>query len=906
MTSTLHQPDSTDCDAALTRIRLRLIDGNLPYPTTCGVPLPQGLVTSTGTWFVQDAAGKHISCQAKVLASWPDGSAKWVQVVLPTLSHSQVSGDGLFLQWRPDIACDSESASDFDLDVVQHSVGNVTVESGGVRFLMCQRDDRFLHIVGNQESGPRTETTCRLVVRDAKSRIRTVHIRSFEILESGPLRAVVSFVGVLSRGVGLRFHGELSFFANSPQLRIEVTAKNPRRARHKGGYWDLGDPASIFVEDFSLEIATNAPPDRTVHWQETPSEESRETAERYFEIYQDSSGGENWRSRNHVNRERRIPLSFRGYRVKVGEREGRGERATPVVALSWGQRVVACTLEEFWQKFPSAVEVSGSRLAVRFWPRQFSDLHELQGGEHNTRVVWLDFARDAAKACQRLSSVHERALAIVDSQWIARSRVLPFFPSPGAPKRTELRDLLQKALGGPHSFFAKREAIDEYGWRNFGDVWADHEEEFYEGPRPIISHFNNQYDLLYSFLLQYLLTSDRRWWMLADPLARHLMDIDIYHATTDKSQYCGGLFWHTAHYLDAATCTHRSQSREMRKFSRTAGGGGPGTEHDYSSGLLLYYYLTGNRWARESVVSLAEWVCAMDDGRLHPFGVLCDAPTGCATTTGGGGLQDLGRGAGNSINTLLDGWLASGDSKYVDTAEEFIRRVVHPHDDVASRQLNVAEHRWSYTVFLCSLIRYVRETLGAPSREPMGRYVLSCLFRYTDWMVEHESPYLDRPDELEFFTATWPAQELRKATVLVGVSEFAPVDQRDRFVDKAHEILSWAWSGLLTFDRRYDTRPMALVLQQAHIEEYSKSVELKCPPLRIDMTERCEDFGPQEMFISQRDRIKASIRSPLSLFALVAGSTIRISSWCNVLRRSWAADVLRESSSNRDHEEASS
>ena len=34
-------------------------------------------------------------------------------------------------------------------------------------------------------------------------------------------------------------------------------------------------------------------------------------------------------------------------------------------------------------------------------------------------------------------------------------------------------------------------------------------------------------------------------------LARHVVDIDIYHTTNDKSAYNHGLFWHTEHYVDA-------------------------------------------------------------------------------------------------------------------------------------------------------------------------------------------------------------------------------------------------------------------------------------------------------------------------------------------------------------------
>ena len=38
-----------------------------------------------------------------------------------------------------------------------------------------------------------------------------------------------------------------------------------------------------------------------------------------------------------------------------------------------------------------------------------------------------------------------------------------------------MQRLMDETLVGNDSFFAKREAIDEFGWRNFGDTWADHE-----------------------------------------------------------------------------------------------------------------------------------------------------------------------------------------------------------------------------------------------------------------------------------------------------------------------------------------------------------------------------------------------------------------------------------------------
>jgi len=47
-------------------------------------------------------------------------------------------------------------------------------------------------------------------------------------------------------------------------------------------------------------------------------------------------------------------------------------------------------------------------------------------------------------------------------------------------------------IEGEHTFERKREVIDEYGWRHFGDIYADHEAVRHTKPSPLVSHFNNQ------------------------------------------------------------------------------------------------------------------------------------------------------------------------------------------------------------------------------------------------------------------------------------------------------------------------------------------------------------------------------------------------------------------------------
>ncbi|MGB5160107.1 MAG: hypothetical protein WBQ27_03175 [Thermoanaerobaculia bacterium] len=876
------------------RVRLRVLGGRCldgDQPISVGVPLPLGFVTAAARWVVSCGDQEMWPVQAKPLAAWPDGSVKWLLAVFRV---SQPTGEPLRLELHPVEVAEDGKPQDRTLRAVRarSEAAGVTIQTGDGELWIVRGQDRLFCESGNRDPRWLGPLGCRLLVTDFRGRQETAWIDSLRVVESGPVRVQVAIGGKLGRRTGLRFSGDLSFYAGSNLIRVRTTLENPRRARHPGGYWDLGDPGSILLQDLSVELATVAYTDRRIDWLEEVAARSMTTSGDLLEIYQDSSGGENWRSRNHINRDGRIPMRFQGYRVRTQDRESHGLRASPVVSLSWDRQCVSLALEEFWQQFPSAVEVRGERLTARLLPGQFGDLHELQAGEHNTRVLWIELgSRDGATACHRLSWIHDPPVAIPELAETAASGALAFFPTPEAVRRSELHLLLEDALNGDKSLFTKRELVDEFGWRHFGDMWADHEGAYSPDLSPVISHYNNQYDLLNGLLVQLLATGDRRWWQLAGPLARHVMDIDIYHTDRDKPAYNRGLFWHTAHYLDAGRSTHRTMSTAMLRKPMPAPGGGPGSEHNYTSGLLLYHYLTGCLQAKEAVLSLADWVVAMDDGARHVFGVLSDTPTGNASRTGD--YHGPGRGAGNSINALLDAWLVTGSEHYIVKLEKLIRRTIHPCDDVESLNLRNAELRWSYTVHLQALFRFLELTESCPELDDLRAYTRAALLRYGQWMAANERFYLDEPEKLEYPTETWAAAELIKGTTLLMVARYASSTERDRFSMKGLEILTRGWQTLLSFDSRHFTRPLALALQQGSMESCLAVDQLPSDEVETAGGSNGDtSFGPISQFVDQREHLRSLAVSPWKLLGSLQHAT-RPSRWLNVARQTWVFERLR-------------
>jgi hypothetical protein len=505
-------------------------------------------------------------------------------------------------------------------------------------------------------------------------------------------------------------------------------------------------------------------------------------------------------------------------------------------------------------------------LTLRLFPRQFGDIHELQGGEQKTHRFAVAIGVDPIAA----DAVHwgrDPALAAADPEWYCRSDVVPHLRPASADRDRRYQELLCGALEGTDSFERKREAIDEYGWRHFGDLYADHENAFSGRSAPIVSHYNNQYDAIAGFACQFMRTGDARWWRLMRDLATHVADIDIYHTNGDKAAYNHGLFWHTAHYVDAGRSTHRTYPADPKVT-----GGGPCNEHNYASGLRLHWLLTGDPRSREAAIELADWVMAMDDGRKTKLRWLSAADTGLASATRSPHFHGPGRGPAHSILALVDGHRLTGAAPYLAKAEELIRRCIHPRDDIASLDLLDAERRWSYTVFLQALGKYLyyKEDLGEV--DGAYAYARAALLHYARWMAEHEYPYLEKPEILEYPTETWAAQDLRKCDVFLFAAKYADGAERQRFLSRADFFYDVSVSMLLRSETRTRTRPLVLLLSNGFMYVGQESSS--------ERTEAEEDFSESSYdrvpFVPQRTVVKKRLVAAVAAAGAVLAAALKV------------------------------
>jgi hypothetical protein len=835
-------------------------------PVTLGLPFPRGMVASANSLHLCDADGRHIGAQFDLVERWPDGSARWMLI---DFQATRARSTDARYELRVGATADPAPR----LGRVSHA-DEVVVDTGAAMF-RCRAGGGFPFDEVSVESQSIVDVSrSGLIIDDSVGRRLSVGITRVTLERNGPLRAVVrcdAYAGDPRRptlAIVMRLH----FFAGSSAVRVAITLRNPRRASHPGGYWSLGQRSSAYLRRAALRLAmavsSGDNPRATVRSSSEPGAPFAECSPP-FELYQDSSGGTNWNSPVHVNRHGVVPASFCGYRLRATGQERHGLRACPAVVLERGSHQMALAMAQFWQNCPKAIEADDSTIELGLFPAQYADSHELQGGEQKTHAFVIAFGPDAISG-GTFDWCRAPLVARATPGWYASAEAVPFLtPAAGDPHDEYLR-LVGSAIAGVDTQMQKREAIDEYGWRNFGELWADHEAVFSKGPAPLVSHYNNQYDGIGGFACQFLRTGDMRWWELMDDLAHHVVDIDVYHTDEDRAAYNHGLFWHTCHYTDAGTSTHRSYPP-----SPGVTGGGPGAEHDYSSGLVLHYFLTGDPLSRETVLELASWVLAMDDGRRSGLRRWLDrGPTGLASATVSPRFHGPGRGVAYSINTLLDAHRLTGDETFLRKAHELVRRSVHPADDVDALSLLDAERRWSYTVFLQVLSRYLDYLGGCGELGEMYAYARESLLRYVRWMADNERPYLERAETLEYPTETWAAQDLRKAEVFAHAARHATGRERERFLERSSGFFRYAISTLGEFVTHTLTRPQVLLMNYGYMHAYVVTHPEAAAPAPV-----VSHWSPPARiaFVPQRERILRRaivVATAASLTLLAAGAAI--------------------------------
>jgi hypothetical protein len=843
-----------------TPIKLSIVNEQIMqhgYKQCCevSVPLPQSLVFSLEQLSVTAAIDSNgsqneddnnktttVDALCHIIAYWPDNSLKWIKLTYQYCNQPLLY---LHITKHQRDRCGvlpKKLIHDTNIKGVSDVIDHYSFK-GGTNTLTLSLANNKLGILDEEGNANLSLNADDLKLTDNAGRPVKTDFRQASVTEHANLNMLNNYsssaVTVVIKGIFsetlVQFQLIVDWLVPFDLIKFQLQIHNTNRAVHEGGKWDLGDAGSFNFKALNIDLNISQKSLKK-HCILTDVHNNQSFIGERFFCEQFSSGGVNWQSPVHVNRNNTVDINKNGYALNIeledgldkDQKELTGLRCQPVLSL---KNNLAITLNKFWQNFPKTLSLKDNVVSLGLFPANHH-LYELQGGEKKTHSFWvsLDVANNDLTTSQEVNR------GTVAWDWVNQCHLYPFIAKERAALGS-LQEITNLGIENTSGFITKRENLDEYGWRHFGELYADHETAGYEGEDIFVSHYNNQYDPIYGFLRQFLTTGNTKWFELADDLATHVKDIDIYHTSLDKNEYNGGLFWHTDHYLQAFTSSHRSYSKYQATdaYQDHAGGGGPGGQHCYTTGLYLHYCLTGSQSSKEAVLTLSNWITHLYEGSGTCLEILLAFKNRHVVGYKNHftGQYPLDRGIANYVNALLDSFELTQNEDYLKKVQNILNNTLHPNEDLTHRSLEDVEGTWFYTVLLQALCRYLQVKENRQEFDQHFYYCRDSLLNFADWMLIHEYPYLEKPNILEYPNDTWTAQDLRKANVLAAAHYYSP-DKKKQYMTKAQFFHQYVTDKLTNADTKTYTRILVLVMQnQGAVEVY----QTKQPPITFAPTQ---------------------------------------------------------------------
>ncbi|MCE5239208.1 hypothetical protein LLH23_12055 [bacterium] len=549
-------------------------------PVRGGVPLAEGAAPAGAVFALTDAAGAPLPLQTEVLATWPDGSAKWV--LLDFIAAPPPGGAVDYtLRWdgAPAAAPDASVAAAEGM----LRVGDAAAVSTGGDSLLTVGDGLATDLLVEDEHG-------------VTWRAQAEHTA---IAAAGPVRGTLCLSGAFRNEGGERwfdFRLWVSAFAGLPRLLLEPLViinadqglvQRLRRLRvvfhpragvataSVGGADEAGLPLRLVqVDDEQLALNGQARAGQAPGWVEVP-----------------------------------------------------------------GQFAVA--LRDFWQQWPKGFTVDAEGVSLEllppFTPGTFDhmgpwykhdylfegDCYRLRTGQARRWQVWLDPQGDgpalAEAANVPLVVSADPATALATGVWGPQ---MPAGPS------TAAYDTWAEQLFDVYMLSLKKHR--DYGAMNWGDWWGERRSNW----------GNHEYDTPLHMLVQFARTGDPKYLRAGDITARHMAEVDVVHAANeDLARYYREDIGHGLparpgivhqHCIGHVGGFHPvEQIRELYVgFYREAGHDRPNPYlcldpnnlgHVFTQGMAYHYLLTGDPWVRETLTQIGANLCALIEEQAYQF-----------------------------------------------------------------------------------------------------------------------------------------------------------------------------------------------------------------------------------------------------------------------------------------------
>ena len=583
--------------------------------------------------------------------------------------------------------------TDQEYEVVGAKTGN---QGRGTHRKDFKSKGGLISIPGNQwlpYARPKKGDTYTFRTIPAGSSFKSEGLFSAKVLEAGPLRSVIQIKGSFgpTSAPAMEFTARYHFYAGSSRVKLFFTLENNdfggRTNTGNANNCNIGGINCVFFDEMVLRLPLSLGAKRTACFGRGLTTAPRAVpVDGRVELYQDSNGGAKW---NRYQNKRYHPrpnsyVTFKGYKIyRGGEEFLSGDRPPGWLRVSDGKTPVTVAVRDFWRNFPKALAADkDGTVEVGLFPGRYAGDFPFRSGEHKTHEVLFAFHPRAVNlaASLWLSKALDDPLRLEPTpQWSARTRAFgDLQPYDIESYRSyEVRNLSfigvfpEGVRKGP-SALSRREQMDFSGWMDYGDFAMD-----FEGGS---GQWGMKYDIDYHLAQQWARSLTPKWWDLFLAASKHHCDIDVHHQPHYPwIHYVKGGSWaHSQHDERGNINPNRNRGRFTKDLC--FGARGAATRH----------YLTGDWKARMTVLEQADNALARymspqaepDPTKINRMGWRGDACT---------------------LNRLLEGYLISGDPKYLTRARWLIKSCAFDGKPTRHRPISL----WSSTFYMMALARYV-------------------------------------------------------------------------------------------------------------------------------------------------------------------------------------------------------
>ena len=599
------------------------------WPVTRGVPMPSGVLHGTGALVVSDPAGVTVPAQFRVLSRWPDGSVKWVLVdfqadaassgkAVYTLTDERAGETGN-LPGPPPPAPSVR---------IEETENDLHVDTGAMRFRVGRHQYGLFHSVSHSNAGNRDDgqdpgvsdhsVSDHGTGGDAWARIsegasdgrlkRRLYgpgglcraslagdSYAASVEERGPLRTVIRLESALEADIPMHHYGgyrplrcitRIHAYAGHAFVRVLQT------------YVFTCNPREVEIEDLAVDIPipfSGSLPNYAYGSSGVESDGSCGVDTGTLEL------DERLRIAQQKDNQVRVYRSRPETEKVIAE----GEVCEGWVTLGDGRSGVGIACRNMAEEYPRALEVTGDggmtvyarhdpdggRLSLSRYAEDVA-WHEGEGvyadgtGIAKTTECYVLYFDEAhgAEAVETLRCALSRPHASVSPDWMAQCEVA------GGPddqtRSTEETDTghevnhqdltraAERMLTGFADWLARNIQLGRwYGHLDYGDVrvdWDEKKDDWKSQGR--WGWCNSEWDPRHAIWIQYLRTSDPRYFGLAEAMTRHSTDVDTCHWHPFRPYMVGGCYRHGVDHFSDEPCA----------------------SHTFIDNWMDYYYLTGD------------------------------------------------------------------------------------------------------------------------------------------------------------------------------------------------------------------------------------------------------------------------------------------------------------------------